>query len=113
MIADQIHSKLAPDLIKNTNMKILHRTVAEEDRSLMGGAMHMTEAQVDYVSSLPQGHAAVYSEGDNRPKIVNPPYAGSFTIQEYKDSERASTLSITERNCILRGDSDEYKSLTN
>lgn len=113
MIADQIPSKLAPDLIKNTNMKILHRTVAEEDRSLMGGAMHMTDAQIDYVSSLPQGHAAVYSEGDNRPKIVNPPYAGSFTLQEYKDIKRPTVLSLTQENCILRGDSDDYKSLTN
>ena len=112
IIADQIPSKLASDLIKNTNMKILHRTVAEEDRVLMGGAMHMTETQIDYVSSLPQGCAAVYSEGDNRPKIVNSPYAGSFTVGEYRDLDRSSILSITKDNCILRGNSDDYKSLT-
>lgn len=113
MVADQIPSKLAPDLIKNTNMKILHRTVAEEDRVLMGGAMHMTEAQIDYISSLPQGHAAVYSEGDNRPKIVNPPYAGSFMNEEYKMLDRAEVLSQTTDKCIIRGTSSDYESLTN
>ena len=29
-IADQIPTKLAPDTIKNTNLKVVHRTVAEK-----------------------------------------------------------------------------------
>ena len=113
MIADQIPSKLAPDLIKNTNIKILHRTVSEEDRRLMGGAMHMTDTQIDYISSLPQGHAAVYSEGDNRPKLVNPPYAGVFATEAYKSLDRSTVLHKTVDNCIIRGDSNDYRSLTN
>lgn len=100
MIADQIPSKLAPDLIKNTNMKILHRTVVEEDRSLMGGAMHMTDEQIDYVSSLSRGYAAVYSEGDNRPKIVHPLYAGMFTVENNTNVNRDQVLELTSVNCI-------------
>ncbi len=80
IIVDQIPSKLAPDLIKNTNLKILHRVVDEEDRRLMGGAMHMTEEQIDFIASLHQGTAAVYSEGDFRPKLVRPPYAGILHV---------------------------------
>jgi len=72
-IADQIPTKLASDTIKNTNLKIVHRTVAKEDREAMGRAMNMTNAQIDYLSSLPRGFAAVYSEGDNRPKCVKFP----------------------------------------
>ena len=34
MIADQIPTKLAPDTLKNTNLKIVHRTVAKEDREV-------------------------------------------------------------------------------
>ena len=93
IIADQIPSKLAPDLIKNTNLKIVHRTVAEEERLLMGGAMHMTPSQVDSLASLQQGVAAVYSEGDNRPKLVKPPYAGAYTVRERKDLSRTDVLS--------------------
>ena len=72
-IADQIPTKLAPDTIKNTNLKIVHRTVAREDRETIGQAMNMSEDQIEYLSSLPRGFAAVYAEGDNRPKCVKLP----------------------------------------
>lgn len=74
IIADQIPTKLAPDTIKNTNLKIVHRTVAQEDRETIGRAMNMSQEQVEYLSSLPRGCAAVYAEGDNRPKCVLMPY---------------------------------------
>ena len=74
IIADQIPTKLAPDTIKNTNLKIVHRTVAREDRETIGMAMNMNQEQVEYLSSLPRGCAAVYAEGDNRPKCVLLPY---------------------------------------
>jgi len=113
LIADQIPSKLAPDLIKNTNLKIMHRTVAEEDRELMGGAMHMTDKQIDYISCLPQGFAAVYSEGDKRPKMINPPFSGAFAEDESRAFGRYEVLSSISGNCIIKGNSEYYKSLTN
>lgn len=100
IVADQIPSKLAPDLIKNTNLKITHRTVAADERELIGGAMHMTEEQIDSLSSLKQGIAAVYSEGDNRPKLVNPKYAGVFVSEERKNLSRENVIAAVSRNCI-------------
>ena len=79
-IADQIPTKLAPDTIKNTNLKLVHRTVAKEDRETIGQAMNMTEEQIEYLSSLPRGFAAVYAEGDNRPKCVKLP----LVVDKYK-----------------------------
>ena len=73
LIADQIPVKLAPDTIKNTNLKIVHRTVSGEDREAMGRAMNMTEEQINYLSSLRRGYAAVYAEGDEHPKCVKLP----------------------------------------
>lgn len=78
LIADQIPTKLAPDTIKNTNLKIVHRTVAEDDRETIGRAMNMTPEQIEYLSSLRRGYAAVYSEGDNRPRCVKFPLVESF-----------------------------------
>lgn len=78
LIADQIPSKLAPDTIKNTNLKIVHRTVALEDRETIGRAMNMSPEQIDYLSSLRRGYAAVYAEGDNRPKCVKLPLVKSY-----------------------------------
>lgn len=84
IIADQIPSKLAVDTIKNTNLKIVHRIVAEEDRSLMGKCMHMDQEQIEYLSTLSQGVGAVYAEGDYNPKLVKAAYAGKWQIAERK-----------------------------
>ncbi len=73
LIADQIPTKLASDTLKNTNLKIVHRTVMEEDRQAVGKSMNMTDEQIEHLSALNRGCAAVYSEGDNRPKLVKMP----------------------------------------
>ena len=74
MIADQLPSKLAPDTVKNTNLKIVHRIVSQDDREIIGRAMNMTDMQVQYLSVLRRGVAAVYAEGDNKPKQVKFPF---------------------------------------
>lgn len=113
LIADQIPSKLAPDLIKNTNIKIVHRTVDKEDRELMGGAMHMTEEQTDYLSSLKMGEAAIYSEGDNRPKLIKPNYAGKYIEDSKRHLENENqVLEITKSNCYSANNNPDYSSLT-
>lgn len=70
LIADQVPTKLAPDTLKNTNLKIVHRVVTHDDREAIGRSMNMTEQQIEYLSALKRGFAAVYAEGDNRPKLV-------------------------------------------
>lgn len=87
LIADQIPTKLAPDTIKNTNLKIVHRTVALEDRETIGRAMNMSSEQIEYLSSLRRGYAAIYAEGDNRPKCVKLPL-----IQSYYEKSRDEVI---------------------
>lgn len=112
VVADQIPSKLAPDLIKNTNLKIVHRTVAEEDRNLVGGSMHMTEEQKEYLASLNQGVAAVYAEGDFRPKLVKMRYAGEHRNQIYDRWTREDILRRAGENCFHAEGRQEYQSLS-
>ncbi len=92
IIADQIPSKLAPDVVKNTNIKIVHRMVDGEERNLIGNSMHMTEAQIEALASLRQGYAALYAEGDERPKLVLSKYAGSFMDESRKEWGREEVL---------------------
>ncbi|MCM1507918.1 MAG: DUF853 family protein [Ruminococcus flavefaciens] len=109
LVIDQIPSKLAPDLIKNTNLKIIHRTVAKEDRELVGGAMNMNDEQQNFLSCLKQGFAAVYSEGDNRPKLVKLPYAGVYEDNEnLKKLNRSQIINLSGRNCIKQTDDEHY-----
>jgi DNA helicase HerA-like ATPase len=75
LVAEQIPSKLAMDVIKNTNMKIVHRLVAGDDREVLGKTMNMGEQQRDMLSTLQVGQAAVFAEGDDRPVLVAIPYA--------------------------------------
>lgn len=86
LIADQIPTKLASDTIKNTNLKIVHRIVMEEDRQAVGKAMNMLDEQLEALSSLQRGYAAVYAEGDNRPKMV---YVPLFSQQHSFSRQKA------------------------
>lgn len=80
-IADQIPTKLASETLKNTNLKLVHRTVMQEDREIIGDAMNMTDEQKSYLSNLRRGTAAVYAEGDSRPKLVRLPLVVSSLEQ--------------------------------
>lgn len=70
LIAEQVPSKLLADAIKNTNLKIVHRIVAADDRRLIGDTMNLDEKQSAYISTLETGEAVVYSEGIRKPVLV-------------------------------------------
>ena len=70
IVADQVPVKLAPDIIKNTNLKICHRIVASDDREAMAGAMAMEEKQSRALATLEPWQAAVFGRGDDRPVLV-------------------------------------------
>ena len=84
VIADQVPSRLAPEVLKNTNLKIAHRLVAEDDRRAMGAAMVMTEAQSRALATFTRGRAAVFAEGEDAPVLieVNPATRGDISSQE-------------------------------
>jgi hypothetical protein len=85
-VVDQVPTKLASDVVKNTNLKIAHRIVDEADRKLLGGSMSMSPGQLAGLASLARGEAAVFGDGDDAPVLVymtGPP-------------DPASTFSVTE-----------------
>jgi hypothetical protein len=75
VIADQVPVRLAPDVMKNTNVKIAHRIVSADDRAALAGAMSMDERQSRALTSLGVGEAAVFSGGDDAPLLVQIPLA--------------------------------------
>lgn len=60
IIADQAPGLLDMSVIRNTNTKIILRLPDEEDRKLVGKSAALKEAQIDELSKLPLGVAAVY-----------------------------------------------------
>ncbi|MEW6367238.1 MAG: DUF87 domain-containing protein [Acidobacteriota bacterium] len=70
IIVDQVPAKLTPDVLKNTNLKILHRIVAEDDRQSVGNAMNLTQEQKEHVVRLRVGQAVVHNEFLDKPILL-------------------------------------------
>ncbi|TFH49773.1 MAG: ATP-binding protein, partial [Lysobacterales bacterium] len=92
IVADQIPTKLAPDVLKNTNLKILHRIVADDDREAMAGAMNLGRPQQRAVTSLSRGEAVVYAEGLDEPALIRvpPPLAHAAVSKQAVESTAAA-----------------------
>jgi len=73
VVAEQIPTKLVPDVVKNTALKVVHRLPAADDRQLVGAAMNLDEDQSRQVVSLEPGVAAVFADGMDRPLRVRVP----------------------------------------
>ncbi|HEY1617091.1 MAG TPA: ATP-binding protein, partial [Streptosporangiaceae bacterium] len=76
IIAEQIPTKLMPDVVKNTALKVLHRLPAADDRQLVGAAMNLDDEQSRQVVSLRPGIAAVFADGMDRPLRIRVPFGG-------------------------------------
>jgi DNA helicase HerA-like ATPase len=73
VVAEQIPTKLVPDVIKNTALKVVHRLPAFDDRHVVGAAMNLDADQSREVVSLPPGVAAVFADGMDRPLRIRIP----------------------------------------
>ncbi|RFS81683.1 ATP-binding protein [Actinomadura spongiicola] len=73
IVAEQIPSKLVPDVIKNTAVKIVHRLPARDDRDAVGATMNITDAQSRFLVTLTPGEGAVFTDGMDYPHLVRMP----------------------------------------
>lgn len=62
LIAEQLPTKLVVDAVRNTNLKVMHRLTAEDDRQYLGATMGFDEAQMRYATRLVTGEGLVYSD---------------------------------------------------
>lgn len=60
-LVDQVPTRLIPDAIKNTNLKITHRLVAEDDCKAIGESMGLSEEQRKVIAKLMIGQCIVSS----------------------------------------------------
>lgn len=74
VVVEQIPSKILPDVIKNTALKIVHRLPARDDRDAVGGTMNLQPDQSELVVALHPGTAGVAADGMDRPVLVEMPW---------------------------------------
>lgn len=67
VVVEQIPTKISPDVIKNSNTKIVHRLVSKDDQSLLAGSLSISDEDALYLSRLKTGHALCHKEGMERP----------------------------------------------
>lgn len=86
-IVEQIPSKISPDVIKNSNTKIVHRLVSRDDQSLLAGALGIGDYDALYLNRLKTGHALCHKEGMGRPaecSVLNDVDSHAFSNSEVK-----------------------------
>ncbi len=62
IIAEQIPTKLVDDAVKNTNLKVMHRLTADEDRRYLGETMGLDDSQQRFATRLGTGEGLTYSD---------------------------------------------------
>lgn len=67
VIVDQIPNTLTPEVLKNTNTKIVHRIFAQDDKEAIGNTMALEDEQKNFLSNLETGRAIVSNPDFIRP----------------------------------------------
>ena len=71
IVAEQIPTKIAPDVIKNTNTKIIHRLVSLDDQIAVGTGLGLEEHECQYLNQLSAGTALAHKEGMSKPVEIS------------------------------------------
>lgn len=70
IVAEQIPCKLAPDVIKNSSNKIIHRIVALDDQEVIANTIGVSGENAIYLGNQKTGYALCHKEGMIQPVIV-------------------------------------------
>ena len=103
VIADQIPGKLTPEVMKNTNTKIIHRLFAQDDKEAVGHTMGLEEDQAKFLSNLAVGRAVVFN--GNWPKAIQVQISQTFRTDSKIPKDENKIL----RSGALAFYADDYK----
>lgn len=82
IVAEQIPSKLAPDVIKNSSNKIIHRIIAKDDQEIISNSVGIYPADAIYLGNSKVGYALCHKEGMIQPVIVKIDEVGTKEIKD-------------------------------
>lgn len=98
VIADQLPTAMAPEVIKNTSLKIALRITAQDDRGLIGSTMNANPDQLEKLSIFNPGHALISYEPLLKPFEVQIPY---FEAKEGEQNEEAILLGMSDMTAYV------------
>lgn len=98
VIADQLPTVMAQEVLKNTGLKIGLRITSADDRSLLGSTMAASAIQLEQMSTFPIGEALIFYENLMRPF--------SMRIKEWwgeiEDKTEKEIMTISKNDSDLR-----------
>jgi len=104
IIVDQIPSKLHPDVIKNTDTKIVHRLTAMDDREMIGKSINLNKNQILDLAELKVSEGVVYNRDLHKPFLVK--------INKYNEKKISSEkIEIFRKNYLNTHIQLKYKFL--
>ncbi len=102
IIADQLPTVLAPEVTKNTGLKLIHRLTAQDDREYVGATVSATPLQLEQVANYSKGKALFYYEDTKKPFEVQVATGWKKPSDEYNfsiDNELYSN--ICDRSTVI------------
>lgn len=106
VIAEQIPTKILPDVLKNTALQIVHRLPSVEDRAILAGTTNMDEDQSAFVLSLRPGFAAAFREGMDAPILLKVDHPGALPDASASTAPRLGDLRRRRRGVGCTADCD-------
>ncbi|WP_282937684.1 hypothetical protein [Paenibacillus sp. RC67] len=117
IVAEQIPSKLAPDVIKNSSNKIIQRIVAADDQQIIANTIGVSPEEALQLGALETGYALCHKEGMSLPvsvkvQSVDDVYVSDEALYNVETAERIRQINISIARSILSdGDLAKRKSL--
>jgi hypothetical protein len=105
IIAEQLPTKLVVDAVKNTNLKIMHRLTAEDERDYLGETMGFDEPQKRFATRIVTGEALIYTDEIAEATHVTIPRLGPATLPPLQRTASPPFLACTacRAKCEYRG----------
>ncbi len=96
IIVDQIPDKLTPEVLKNTNTKIVHKLFASDDKNAIGNTMALNDEQKAFLSNLEVGRAIISNQDFAKPLQVQIRELENVSTTDSKlvDEEEIRNLSL-------------------
>ena len=70
IVSEQIPTKLAPDVIKNSSNKIVHRLASKDDQEIMANTIGLKSEEAIYIGNQKTGYALCSKEGLYQPLMI-------------------------------------------
>lgn len=104
IVAEQIPSKISPDVIKNSSNKIIHRIVSKDDQEIIANTVGLSSSDAIYLGNNRTGYAICHKEGMIQPVIIKVDEVSSKNVTDKELYDRKAEDKMLEINVsVLKG----------